>query len=79
MNTKASRSAVASGAEADEKLPHYLRPCEAARYVGHSVSTLAKLRMRHMREQGPAFIKRGGVVLYRRSDLDDWLDSFTVQ
>ncbi|MEE4239052.1 MAG: hypothetical protein V2I51_20210 [Anderseniella sp.] len=43
----------------------YLRPPEAAAYVGHSTSALAKLRMRQMREHGPIFIKRGGVVLYR--------------
>lgn len=56
----------------------YLRPAEAAKYVGHSQSTLAKLRMRHARKNGPPFMKRGGVVLYRRSDLDAWLDTFTV-
>jgi hypothetical protein len=66
-----NRSIVATG--------EYMRPPEAARYVGHSESTLAKLRMRHMRERGPAFIKRGGVVLYRRTDLDAWLDSYSVR
>ncbi|NKX44622.1 helix-turn-helix transcriptional regulator [Roseicyclus persicicus] len=57
----------------------YLRPAEAAQYTAHSESTLAKLRMRHLRERGPVFIKRGGVVLYRRADLDTWLASFLVE
>ncbi|MDE0458410.1 MAG: hypothetical protein OXI15_14040 [Chromatiales bacterium] len=39
-------------------------------------STLA-----HMRSEGrgPAFLKIGGKVLYRGSDLNDWLDSITVR
>lgn len=56
----------------------YLRPPEAADYTGHSESTLAKLRMAHLRTRGPAFIKRGGVILYRRADLDQWLESHLV-
>ncbi|PWJ21425.1 Helix-turn-helix domain-containing protein [Jannaschia seohaensis] len=57
----------------------YLRPSEAAKYTGHSESTLAKLRMQHKRACGPVFIKRGGVVLYRRADLDAWLNGFVIQ
>ena len=39
-------------------------------------STLA-----HMRSEGrgPAFMKIGGRVLYRGSDLNAWLDSITVR
>lgn len=57
---------------------HYLRSSEAALYVGHSESTLAKLRMQGSQSLGPKFIKRGGIVLYRRPDLDDWLNAFVV-
>jgi hypothetical protein len=79
MNNQTKTSSAAVCGRCDAFDSEYLRPADAARYVGHSESTLAKLRMRHMREQGPAFIKRGGVVLYRRSDLDNWLDNFTVR
>ena len=51
--------------------PIYLRPKQAARYLGVSESVLAKMRMR---AEGPPFLKLGKrVVLYRRSDLDEWL------
>jgi excisionase family DNA binding protein len=44
----------------------------AARYVGLSASTLAKMRLSG---NGPAFLKLGRRVLYRRADLDAWLES----
>ena len=48
-----------------------VRAPDAAKYVGLSVSTLAKLRMAG---QGPTFAKLGRrVVVYRLDDLDDWL------
>lgn len=50
-----------------------LRAREAAGYVGISESTLAKLRMAANHNKGPRFAKLGGAVVYRRSDLDDWL------
>ena len=50
-----------------------LRAQDAADYVGISASTLAKLRMAANRNSGPRFAKLGGAVVYRRSDLDDWL------
>ncbi len=58
--------------------PEYMRPRLAAQYIGHSESTLAKLRMRHNQGCGPLFAKRGGLVLYRRSDLDAWIASHFV-
>ena len=79
MNTQTKNSSDSVSDRQSHAISEYLRSAEAARYVGHSESTLAKLRMRSKREHGPAFIKRGGVVLYRRSDLDDWLDGFTVR
>lgn len=50
-----------------------LRPEEAARYIGVSVSTLAKFRMSG---EGPAYIKVGQrVVLYDTAEIEDWLAS----
>jgi predicted DNA-binding transcriptional regulator AlpA len=55
-----------------------MRTTEAAKYTGLSESTLAKLRMRHKRDSGPTYIKRGGSVIYRSSDLDNWMDQQVV-
>ncbi|MCC6983611.1 MAG: helix-turn-helix domain-containing protein [Bauldia sp.] len=44
---------------------------EAAKLTGLSPSTLAKLRLTG---RGPAYCKLGRRVLYRPSDLTDWLD-----
>lgn len=52
----------------------YMRPAEAAQYTRLSESTLAKLRMRDTQESGPRFSKHGGCVIYRREDLDAWID-----
>ena len=50
-----------------------LRAPDAARYVGLSASTLAKMRMRG---DGPRYAKAGSrVVVYDRHDLDTWLAS----
>jgi hypothetical protein len=43
---------------------------QAARQVGLSVSTLAKLRLRGA---GPAYCKLGRRVVYRPHDLEVWL------
>ena len=56
-----------------------MRPPEAANYIGLSESTLAKLRMKHKREAGPKFIKCGGAIIYRKSDLDTWLEDLIVE
>lgn len=46
---------------------------EAAIYLRTSRSTLAKLRMRR---DGPAFIRQSSrKTLYRKADLDAWLDA----
>ena len=55
-----------------------MRPPEAALYTGLSESKLAKLRMRHKRTMGPNFLKISGCVVYRRSDLDRWMDSHSI-
>lgn len=56
-----------------------LRPRDAALYLRVSASLLAKLRMRDKRDCGPRFIKISGCILYRRSDLDDWLERNAIE
>ena len=49
----------------------YLRTGDAARYVGLTVSTLAKMRLRG---DGPPYSKSGPrIVVYAKADLDAWL------
>jgi predicted DNA-binding transcriptional regulator AlpA len=55
-----------------------MRSAQAARYTGLSESTLAKLRMRHNRADGPKYLKITGCVVYRRADLDVWMDQHIV-
>ncbi|BCM16731.1 helix-turn-helix transcriptional regulator [Mesorhizobium sp. J8] len=51
--------------------PKTLRTVEAARYLGVTQSTLAKLRMRGA---GPAYSKLSQrLIVYRSCDIDDWL------
>ncbi len=49
-----------------------LNAMAAARYLGLSTSTLAKMRLSG---NTPAFLKLGRRVLYRRIDLEAWLES----
>ncbi len=50
-----------------------MRAPHAAQYLGLSASTLAKMRLRG---DGPPYSKAGPrIVIYERSDLDDWLAS----
>ena len=49
-----------------------LDACAAARYLGLSARTLAKMRLSG---NSPSFLKLGRRVLYRRIDLDTWLES----
>ncbi len=49
----------------------HLRTPEAAAYVGLTVSTMAKLRLRG---DGPPYAKAGPrIVVYDTADLDAWL------
>lgn len=59
-------------------LPDNMRPIVAAMYTGVSISTLAKLRMVRNRHLGPKFAKMNGCVIYRRIDLDAWLEANLV-
>ena len=52
-----------------------LPPRHAARYLGLSESTLAKLRSRHARDRGPRYSKLGGSIRYRKTDLDAWISA----
>ena len=57
----------------------YFTPAEAADYTGLSSSYLAKLRMGASRTAGPKFVKIGiRAVLYRREDLDAWIETNLV-
>jgi hypothetical protein len=50
-----------------------LDAAEAAAYLRSSTSTMAKYRMHP--ERGPVFIRQSArKVLYRRIDLDEWLN-----
>jgi predicted DNA-binding transcriptional regulator AlpA len=52
--------------------PITLTACEAANVLGLAPSTLAKLRLTG---NGPVYCKLGRRVVYRRSDLEAWLES----
>lgn len=53
-----------------------IRVKEAADYVGLSKSTLDKLRCYGT---GPVYFKLGRAVVYRKSDLDDWVAEHGVK
>jgi hypothetical protein len=56
----------------DDKI---LDSAAAAKFTGVAVATLAKMRCMG---GSPPFIKAGRKVLYRRSDLNEWLDARRV-
>ncbi|RMF11364.1 MAG: DNA-binding protein [Alphaproteobacteria bacterium] len=49
----------------------FLTTQQAAGYTKLAVSTLTKKRLTG---EGPAFVKIGRRVVYRRQDLDEWLE-----
>jgi excisionase family DNA binding protein len=49
---------------------------EAARFLGLSESTLAKMRLNG---KGPIYCKLGRRVVYRLADVEDWLQSRTTR
>jgi predicted DNA-binding transcriptional regulator AlpA len=57
-------------------LPKVVAAREAARLVGLSESTLAKLRLNG---NGPTYCKLGRRVVYRIGDLEQWLQSRTTR
>lgn len=55
----------------------YLNPEQAGEFLHLTVGHLAQLRYRG---QGPTYLKpTPKVILYRRSDLDTWLDASSVE
>ena len=52
------------------KTTENLRPNEAASYLRTSPRTLSRWRQMRI---GPAWVRAGRAVLYRRKDLDEWL------
>ncbi len=56
-----------------------LRPTPAAEYLGVSASHLAKLRMPVNHGKGPVFSKVAGCIIYRREDLDKWLNDNRIE
>jgi len=62
-------------------LERHLRPDEAVHYINtsygfrYSPKYLAKLRSTSSR--GPTFVRHGGRVYYRPSDLDAWIEQRT--
>ena len=56
-----------------------VRPRDAALYTSIPLSTLAKLRMRANRAKGPKVVKISGCVIYRKSDLDEWMEQNVVE
>jgi hypothetical protein len=59
-----------------DQLPALATPAEVAEYLRTTTAALAHDRYRGT---GPKFIKRGSRVLYRWSDVLEWLDRNTIQ
>ena len=58
------------------ELAFYLRPPQAASYLGVAIGTLSKWRVSG---RGPLFARAGRAVVYRRTDLDAWLAQHTMR
>ena len=58
------------------QLPPLATPAEIAEYLRSTTAALAQDRYKGT---GPKFIKRGSSVLYRWSDVLEWLDRNTIQ
>ena len=69
---------VAHGGRGESLVRHMIWNCAkvAARFVGLAQSTLAKLRLNG---NGPVYCKLGRRVVYRPSDLEQWLQSRTAR
>ena len=59
-----------------DQLPLLAMPAEVADYLHTTIAALAQDRYKGT---GPKFIKRGGRVLYRWSDVLEFLDRNTFQ
>lgn len=83
MTGQASRFGSDGGNASSDDIEAYmagrgLKPDEAARYLGLSTSTLAKMRVG---TGSPKYVQTvaGGAVRYRIKDLDEWMKSRTVE
>ncbi|MDT5097623.1 MAG: hypothetical protein QOC76_1360 [Mycobacterium sp.] len=65
-----------SSAVVNNRLPALATPAEVAEYLRTTTAALAQDRYKGT---GPRFIKRGSRVLYRWSDVLEWLDRNTSQ
>jgi hypothetical protein len=59
-----------------DQLPPLATPVEVAEYLRTTTAALAQDRYKGT---GPKFIKRGRRVLYRWSDVLEWLDRNTIK
>lgn len=59
-----------------KQLPPLATPNEVAEYLHTTTASLAQDRYKGT---GPKFIKRGSRVLYRWSNVLEWLDRNTIQ
>jgi S-DNA-T family DNA segregation ATPase FtsK/SpoIIIE len=57
--------------DTDMTSPRWLRPAQVSALYGIAENTLSQLRFQGT---GPLFSKRGRIVLYRISDMEDWLE-----
>jgi predicted DNA-binding transcriptional regulator AlpA len=77
VSATSARSAITQDSQMNDSL---LMPKDAAAVLSVSVDTLSRYRMTGV---GPKFVKlthgQQGMVRYRRSDLDAWIASRTVQ
>ena len=53
-----------------------LKVPEAANYLGVGISTLDKMRMEG---RGPRYLKIGGRVFYRLTDLDAYIEAAVIE
>ena len=60
----------------NDRLPPLATPIEVAEYLRTTTAALAQDRYKGT---GPKFIKRGSRMLYRWSDVLEWLDRNTIQ
>ena len=62
--------------DAAHQVPDRMNTQQAAAHLGLAQSTVEK--MRH-EGRGPRFLKIGGKVVYRRRDLDSYLDACAIE
>lgn len=67
-----SRASASNASSARPNDPDLLSRPEAAAYLGVSTSCMAHWATG---DRGPAFVKLGRKVWYRRSGLDAWIDT----